>query len=67
MAALGAASPPKPDAPTSDAHLVGMEEELARIERAIAQAINDGDLDRARVLSEQWHRLRLLRLVRRCG
>jgi hypothetical protein len=37
-----------------------MDETLARIERDIAQAVNAGDLTRARQLSEQWHRLWLL-------
>jgi hypothetical protein len=44
-----------------------VEERLARIEAAIAEALNAGDLARVRRLAKQWSRLWLLKRVRRGG
>ena len=44
-----------------------MEEKLARIEEAIAKALNAGDLARVRRLSKQWSRLWLLGRVLQRG
>jgi len=44
-----------------------MEERLARIEKDIAKALNDGDLARVRRLSKQWSRLWLTQKVKQHG
>jgi hypothetical protein len=46
-------------APAAASHLTGMEARLARVEKAIAEALNTGDLARVRRLSKQWSRLHL--------
>jgi len=44
-----------------------MDERLARIEKDIAKALNNGDLARVRRLAKQWSRLWLLNRVKQHG